>query len=113
VRHVRSSALPRDVVKLHYQAKAVYLVAGSDDGTPKPLYVTQDDKPLPPDRMGADLRGGAKGDSYITLGGKRLYYLVNNPEFGEHTLAVSTASPGVSLYSFTFGNNCETKFVHQ
>jgi thiol-disulfide isomerase/thioredoxin len=113
VHHVRSSALLKDAVELHYQAKAVYLVAGSDNGSPKPLYVMQDGKPLPPDSRGVDVHAGTDGSSYIALGGKRMYYVVNNPEFGEHTLALSTSSPGVSLYSFTFGNNCENKFAHK
>jgi thiol-disulfide isomerase/thioredoxin len=113
VRHVRASAQFKDAVELHYQAKAVYLVAGSDDRSPKPLYVIQDGKPLPPNHRGVDVQAGANGGSYIALGGKRMYYVVNNPEFGEHTLALSTSSPGVSLYSFTFGNNCENKFAHR
>src|SRR5215472_805292 len=113
VRHVRSSAQPKDAVELHYQAKAVYLVAGSDDGSPKQLYVIQDGKPLPPNSRGVHIHAGTDGDSYIALGGKRMYYVVDNPEFGEHTLALSTSSPGVSLYSFTFGNNCENKFAHK
>jgi thiol-disulfide isomerase/thioredoxin len=113
VRHLRSSPQPKDAVELHYQAKAVYLVAGSDDGSPKRLYVTQDGKPLPPESRGIDVKAGTNGFSYIALGGKRMYYVVNNREFGEHTLALSTSSPGVSLYSFTFGNNCENKFAHK
>ncbi|SRR6266851_4971959 len=113
VRHMRSSAQPKDAVELHYQAKAVYLVAGSDDGSPKPLFVTQDGKPLPRDTWGVDVHADTNGRSLITLGGKRMYYVVNNPEFGEHLMALSTASPGLSLYSFTFGNNCENKFAHK
>jgi thiol-disulfide isomerase/thioredoxin len=112
VRHVRSSGQPQDAVELHYQAKSVYLVAGSDDGSPKSLYVTQDGKPLPPNSRGVDVKADTTGSSYITLGGKRMYYVVNNPDFGEHTLVLSTAAPGVSLYSFTFGNNCENRFAH-
>jgi len=113
VRHVRSSAQPRDAVELHYQAKTVYLVAGSDDGSAKPLYVTQDGKPLHRETWGVDVHADTNGSSLITLGGKRMYYVVNNSEFGEHTLVLSTPSPGVSLYSFTFGNNCENKFAHK
>jgi thiol-disulfide isomerase/thioredoxin len=112
VRHLRSSAQPKDAVELHYQAKSVYLVAGSDDGAPKQLLVMQDGKSLPPDSRGVDVQNGADR-SLITLRGKRMYYVVNNPEFGEHTLVLSTSSPGVSLYSFTFGNNCENKFAHK
>jgi thiol-disulfide isomerase/thioredoxin len=113
VRHVRSSDQPKDAVELHYQAKSVYLVAGSDDGTPKTLYVMQDGKPLPPDSRGVDVKAGPDGSSYITLAGKRMYYVVNNPDFGDHALWLSTATPGVSLYSFTFGNNCENQFAHK
>lgn len=113
VRHVRASAEPKDAVELHYQAKSVYLVAGSDNGSPKLLYVSQDGRPLTPDARGVDVHAGANGATYITLTGKRMYYVVNNGAFGEHTLAVSTSAPGVSLYSFTFGNNCENKFAHK
>jgi len=113
VRHLRSSPQAKDAVELHYQAKTVYLVAGSDDGSPKLLYVMQDGKPLPPGNRGVDVHGGPNGDAYITLAGKRMYYVVNNPDFGEHKLVLSTASPGVSLYSFTFGNNCENQFAHK
>jgi len=113
VRHVRSSSQPRDAVELHYQAKSVYLVAGSDDGSPKALYLTQDGKPLPPGSRGVDVQANTAGASYIMMRGKRMYYLVDNPDFSEHILSLSTAAPGVSLYSFTFGNNCENKFAHK
>jgi hypothetical protein len=75
--------------------------------------VIQDGKPLARNSSGVDVQADTNGRSYIALTGKRMYYVVNNPEFGEHTLALSTSSPGVSLYSFTFGNNCENKFSHK
>jgi thiol-disulfide isomerase/thioredoxin len=113
VRHVRASAPANDALEVHYQAKAVYLVAGSDDGTLKPLYVTQEGKPLPRQNMGVDVQADRNGRSYVALGRKRMYYVVNNPEFGGHLLVLSTSLPGVSLYSFTFGNNCENTFAHK
>jgi thiol-disulfide isomerase/thioredoxin len=113
VRHVRSSTQLKDAVELHYEAKSVYLVAGSDDGSMKLLYVMQDGKSLAPNSRGVDVQLDVKGDSYIALGGKRMYYVVNNPDFGEHMLTLSTSALGVSLYSFTFGNNCENKFAHK
>ena len=73
----------------------------------------QDGKPLTSDARGVDVHTEANGATYITLAGKRMYYIVNNPQFGEHSLALSTSSQGVSLYSFTFGNNCENKFAHR
>jgi len=58
-------------------------------------------------------RSGAHGEPYIQLAGKRMYYVAENPEFGDHTLGLYATTPGVSLYSFTFGNNCENKFAHK
>jgi thiol-disulfide isomerase/thioredoxin len=112
VRHVRASAQFKDAIELHYQAKAVYLVAGSDDSSAKQLYVKQDGRSLPRDTWGVDVQADKNGHSFIKLDGKRMYYVVNNPQFGEHTLVLMTAAPAVSLYSFTFGNNCENKFAH-
>ncbi|MGH7932993.1 MAG: redoxin family protein [Candidatus Binataceae bacterium] len=112
VRHMSTVKGLDDAVTLHYQANAVYLVAGSDDGKPRPLYITQDGKPLAPDARGVDVKADNEGRTYLTLAGKRMYYVVRNPDFGEHILRLFATTPEVSLYSFTFGNNCENKFAH-
>ncbi len=113
VRHAVAAKPPGDSVKLHYRAKSVYLVAGSDDATPKRLYVMQGGEPLAKDSRGVDVRADSDGRTYINLAGKRMYYVVSNPEFGGHMLALYALDPGLSLYSFTFGNNCENKFAHR
>jgi thiol-disulfide isomerase/thioredoxin len=100
-------------ITLHYRAKSVYLVAGSDDTKPRRLYVTQDGVPLPADARGVDVRTAADGRTYVDLGAKRMYYVVSNGEFGGHLLKLVASKPGISLYSFTFGNNCENKFAHR
>jgi thiol-disulfide isomerase/thioredoxin len=113
IRHAEATRPPGDSVALHYRAKTVYLVAGSDDSKPRRLYLMQDAKPLPKPAWGVDVRAGSDGRTYIELGGKRMYYLVNNDEFGGHLLQLYAEDPGLSLYSFTFGNNCENKFAHR
>jgi len=113
VRHAESAKAPEDdYLDLKYRAKTVYLVAGSDDGSPKPLYVTEDGKPLSKDSRGVDVKTDSEGRTYIALGGKRMYYVVNNPHFEQHTLRLSPVAPAISLYSFTFGNDCENPFDH-
>jgi thiol-disulfide isomerase/thioredoxin len=113
VHHAAEAKPPGDSVALHYRAKSVYLVAGSDDSRPRRIYVTQDGKPLSKAAWGVDVRAASDGRTYVELGGKRMYYLVNNSEFGGHLLALHALEPGISLYSFTFGNNCENKFAHR
>jgi thiol-disulfide isomerase/thioredoxin len=98
---------------LHYRAKSVYLVAGSDDGSNRPLYLAQDGKALTQGVHGVDVRADAAGRTYVELSGKRMYYLIENPGFAEHTIKLTAGAPGFSLYSFTFGNNCENAFDHR
>ena len=76
-------------------------------------FVDQDGKPLRKDSWGVDVKADASGRPTLPLGGKRMYYVVDNATFGEHTLSLYATAPGVSLYSFTFGNNCENKFAHK
>ena len=113
VHHAADAKPPGDSVALHYRAKSVYLVAGSDDSQPRRLYLTQDGKPLSKAAWGVDVRVGGDGRTYVELGPKRMYYVVNNSEFGGHLLQLYALAPGLSLYSFTFGNNCENKFAHR
>lgn len=110
---LRSSGTPADSLTLHYRAKSVYLVAGSDDTKPRRLYVVQDGAPVPADARGVDVHAAADGRTYVELGAKRMYYLISNGEFGGHLLKLDASEPGISLYSFTFGNNCENKFAHR
>jgi thiol-disulfide isomerase/thioredoxin len=113
LRHVATARPPGDSVALHYRAKSVYLVAGSDDSKPRRLYLMQDERPLPKAVWGVDVRASSDGRTYVELGGERMYYLVNNNQFGGHLLMLYALEPGLSLYSFTFGNNCENKFAHR
>jgi thiol-disulfide isomerase/thioredoxin len=111
--YLHSSGAPNGSIALHYRAKSVYLVAGSDDTKPRRLYVTQDGAPLATEARGVDVRASADGRTYVELGAKRMYYVISNGEFGGHLLKLTASEPGVSLYSFTFGNNCENKFAHR
>ena len=111
--YLRSSGTPNGSITLHYRAKSVYLVAGSDDTKPRRLYVMQDGAPLSTEARGVDVRASTDGRTYVELGAKRMYYVISNGEFGGHLLKLTPSEPGVSLYSFTFGNNCENKFAHR
>jgi hypothetical protein len=42
-----------------------------------------------------------------------MYYVAENPGFETHTLALCAITSGVSLYSFAFGNNFESKLAHR
>jgi hypothetical protein len=79
------------------QGKAVYLVMSSHDGTPRPVQVLLDGKPIPDAQAGSDVRGGQ-----VVVRRQRLYRLVSLPQAQAHVLTLRFA-PGVAGYAFTFG----------
>ena len=111
--HADASAGGYDSLRLRYRAKSVYLVAGSDDGRPVPVVVTQDGTPIGPESRGADIQLLADGQSNLPIAGKRIYYLVENRSFGEHVLDLRVSQRGGSFYSFSFGGSCEPAFDHR
>jgi cytochrome c biogenesis protein CcdA/thiol-disulfide isomerase/thioredoxin len=84
-------------VDVEFEAKNVYLVLSSAGGTPRPVQVLLDGKPISPRAAGADVHGGI-----VTVRGQRLYTLVSLPRDERHRLGLRFA-PGVSGYAFTFG----------
>ena len=95
---------------LRYHARSLYAVLSV--GNPKKpvrLYLQQDGKPLNKSDAGVDVKFDSKG-SYLEVSEPRMYYLVNNPEFGAHFIRLSPDARGFDLHSFTYGNNCQQNF---
>ncbi len=82
-------------VVFKYKAKHVYMVASSP--TPVSVTVLRDGKPVGT-FSGADVVNGV-----VTVSGSRLYKLIDEAEYGEHTLELIVDKSGVNFYTFTFG----------
>ncbi len=92
---------------LRYHARSAYAVMGPSGDTVR-VYLLQDGKPLRSD-AGADVQFDRSG-SYIEVRQPRMYYLVKNPAFSAHLLTLRPLSAGLTLNSFTYGNNCQQNF---
>ena len=79
-----------------YQAKNVFLVANSDSGVKAQILL--DGEPIG-DRAGADVGP----DGSVLFKEDRLYKLVEDSEYGEHTLEIIIEDSGVRAFAFTFG----------
>jgi peroxiredoxin len=101
-----------DHATMKYHARELYSVMNLARGHGARLYVMQDGKYLTPANKGADVQIDSQGRSYIEVREPRMYYLVQNPEFGSHTVDLFPTAEGVMIDSFTFGNNCQTNFAH-
>lgn len=102
----------QDRATLRYHARELYSVMNLASGHSSRLYIMQDGKSLTAANKGADVQFDSGGRSYIEVREPRMYYLVQNPEFGSHTLELFPTSDGLMIDSFTFGNNCQTDFAH-
>jgi cytochrome c biogenesis protein CcdA/thiol-disulfide isomerase/thioredoxin len=91
-----ATALGRAGLALAFQARRVFLVLGADEG-PRRIEVLLDGEPISADAAGEDV-----SDGRVTVGGQRLYRLVDLPKAGRHTLELRF-EPGISAYAFTFG----------
>jgi len=75
----------RGRVRVRFSAAKLYLVAGASQ--PAPVRISVD--------------GG--GDRTIEVGMPTLYTMLDGGGYGEHLLELECATPGLSLYSATFG----------
>ncbi len=91
-----AEAVARSGLQLNFFARRVFLVAGSAHGSGS-ARILLDGHPIPAAESGSDVRAGT-----ARIGFQRLYRLVELPRVERHVLSVQ-ASPGVSVYSFTFG----------
>jgi cytochrome c biogenesis protein CcdA/thiol-disulfide isomerase/thioredoxin len=79
-------------LQLNFQARRVFLVAGS-----RALRVLLDGRPIPAAAAGGDVHGAS-----ATVSFQRLYRIVELPRVERHVLTLQ-AAPGVTAYSLTFG----------
>ena len=102
-----------DELKMRYHAREVYCVMNVEHGKPERVYMKQDGKYLTEVNKGVDVQIDHQGRAYIEVREPRMYYVVSNLTFGEHTLELLPTRAGLTVNSFTFGNNCQTDFPHR
>jgi len=99
---VRSSPSPRDHLALKYHALEVNSVIKPELGKPIKVWVYHDGKPVAKADKGDDIRYDSMGRSYLLVDTPRMYQIIKNAKFGQRTLRLATADPGMGVYSFTF-----------
>jgi thiol-disulfide isomerase/thioredoxin len=81
-------------IVLKYNSKSVNIVAGGKGN----LTVSQDMKIIK-----NDLSKESSNDGKVVIDKQRLYNLVTNKEYGEHTIKIDVKGHGFEIYTFTFG----------
>jgi len=96
----------KHVLQLQYEAAGVNLVLASPRGKSAEVVILQDGKPLSRAQATRDtqFRSGVNGgreESFVLVDSARMYFLVDNHGFGQHTLELR-CSAGVAAFAFTF-----------
>jgi hypothetical protein len=91
-------------VVLKYSARGVNLVMAAPRSESCEIVVRQDGSPLTPRQASTDVRfriENGREQSYIPVASPRMYALVDNPDFGAHTLELICPA-GLAAFAFTF-----------
>jgi len=92
--------------EVRYHARSLYGVLSLKGAKQVRVDLFEDGNPLPKDNAGADVQFDAKG-AYAEVTDARMYYLVRSPNFTAHLVALQPEDSGLTLHSFTYGNNCQ------
>lgn len=107
--HFESAGDQEARILLRYSAAAVNLVMASFNPQPREVEVQQDGKPLAQSLATPDI-SFRHGRSYIEVVRPRMYSLVDNKDFGTHTLELIVREPEVALFAFTFTSCVDREF---
>ena len=92
-------------LRLKCEAAAVNLVMACPHAPSAEVVILQDGKPLTQKQATRDIRfrtrPNGEQESYLMVDSARMYFLVDNHEFGLHELELR-CSPGVAAFAFTF-----------
>ena len=102
--HARETESFEDYIVIKFNATEVNVVMGSEDGRPRKVRVTLDDRPLKPGEAGADVSFDEDGNSYVLVDRSDMYRVVSIPKFGGYELKLSSNSVGLHVFAFTFGS---------
>lgn len=84
-------------LKIHFNARKVFIVMGNKSGQPIKVKVLLNDKPLTTD-SGADVQ-----KSTILVDKYSIYEVVTLNKSANKTVQLSPSTPGLEIYTFTFG----------
>ncbi len=89
-------------ITFKYEALEVYVVFGTKGAKSGMVILEQDGQALNAENRGDDVKLLDDGTALVNVDLPRSYQIVKNTEFGEHILKLTTTSPDVCLYSFSF-----------
>lgn len=92
------SAAANAALKIHFNARKVFIVMGNSTQKPIKVQLLLNNKPLTADK------GKEVNNSSILVDKDSIYEAVTEKQFTDGVLEIIATEPGVEIYTFTFGN---------
>ena len=102
--HARATEDYEDYLALKFYGTSVNVVMSPESEMSYDVRVFIDDAPVPQDRAGKDIMYDDEGNSYVVVDKSRMYYLVDQSEFGGGELRLTSNSDEFQVFAFTFGS---------
>ena len=102
--HARETMDLEDYVALRFFGTSANVVMSPGEDNPYDVFVYLDDSPVPEARAGKDIMYDEEGNSYVQVDEARMYFLLNQSEFGTGELRLASNSVDFSVFAFTFGS---------
>ena len=99
-------------VTLQYDATEVNAVMSCSPAAAGEVVILQDGHSLVNNGQGEDIVRGGDGASLVLVDSPKMYNLVKNKEFGNHRLTLTTSSPGLEIYTFSFATSVVSELIH-
>jgi peroxiredoxin len=97
-------------VIIQYDATEVNAVINPNASGVNEVVVQQDGFSLLKDCHGEDIVVGNDGSSLVLVDSPKMYNLTKNREFGNHRLTLTTSSPDLEIYTFSFATSVVPEF---
>jgi thiol-disulfide isomerase/thioredoxin len=101
-----TSAGQNSGAEIRYHARSMYAVLSLDGAKQMRVNLIVDGAAMAKEDAGEDVKFDSKG-AYVDVTDARMYYLVRSPRFTAHLVSLEPEGSGLTLHSFTFGNNCQ------
>lgn len=103
MRHAEDTDALDECLWIKYRAVEVNVVMKPESVYWMPIYVFQDDAPIPPAVAGPDIQYDETGASFVRVDEPRMYTLIRRQPYALYELRLCARGRGLSVYSFSFG----------
>lgn len=101
--HARNTEEAIDYIAVLMEARSANVVVQPQQPGEFRVYATLDNLQMTPEEAGDDIEFDEEGNSYFLVDEARMYRVVEQPQFSERLLKLSSTTDSFAVFAYTFG----------